>query len=129
SQNYSLLVLLLILSLLIDLWRRSLSRAAWVLLALALLAAPGAKSSLLPILICALALGLLVQLLRRRAWRGTLAALGLAILALLVTLPFLGGGEAGVKLQLFSTIRRTPFYADALGLSVADQLFSRGPVL
>lgn len=130
SQTFSILVLLLLLSTLILLWQRQqLPLAGWVLLFLTMVAAPGAKSSLLPVLVCGLALGTVVTLLRRGRWLLFGIPLLLSLTALVITMPFLGGGGAGIKIQLFSTIRRNDYYAEHLQLTTEQQLFPDGPVL
>ncbi|HMR48919.1 MAG TPA: hypothetical protein PKE40_02145 [Arachnia sp.] len=126
SQTYAMVVFLLTLGVLIRLWqRRGLAPGEWVLLALCLLASPGAKSAILPVLICGLALGLVVSLWRRRSWKPMGIPLLMSCAALAITMPFLGGGEAGVRVQLLATVRQTAFYNDALGLTSLERQFSR----
>lgn len=124
SQTFSILLFLLLLSTLILLWQQqSLLLPGWVLLFLTMAAAPGAKSSVLPVLVCGLALGMVVTLLRRGRWTLFGIPLMLSLAALAITMPFLGGGSAGTKIQLFSTIRRNPYYAEHMQLTTGQQLF------
>lgn len=130
SQNYSLPFLLFALLLLARLLKRGrLGRGEWVLLGAALLAAPGTKSSSLPLLVCGLALALLVGLLRREGRRAGLLALLAAVGALAVTTPVLGGGSAGTGIQLFSTVRRNGLWVNYVGLSWPEQVFPTGHVI
>lgn len=130
SQNYSLPFLLFALLMLARLLRRGrLGRGEWVLLGAALLAAPGTKSSSLPLLACGLALALLVALLRREGRRAAGLGLAATVVALAVTTPVLGGGSAGTGIQLFSTVRRNDLWVGYTGLSWPEQVFPSGHLI
>lgn len=127
SQNFSTWGILLTFSVLVQYWRAGrLPLGGWLLLAASLLFAAGAKASTLPVVICGLALGLLVDLLRRRGWVRMGLPLVMAVAAMFVTLPLVSGGAAGTKVQVLSSLRRTPQYFREMGLTGEQQSFARG---
>ena len=127
SQTYATAIFLLVISLLAKLWQEGrLPPLGWVLLGLSLLSAQGAKSSLLPLIICGLALTVLVSLATRSNRLISAVALAMAAGALAVTFTSLGGGGESVRLQIFSTIRQIPFYVDQLHLTSAERQFGYG---
>lgn len=117
SQQISVSFMLLALLPVIRLLRTgSLSKRGWLLMALAFLACAGGKASVLPVLVCGLALAVAIALVfNRAAMRGPVLALGLSIAVMLVGLPLTSGGSAGVKLQLFSSVRGTYPWERMLG--------------
>jgi hypothetical protein len=128
SQVFSLPIIGLVLAVLIQGLRdERFPRGAWVVLALALVGAPGAKSSALPVIVSGILLALLVALLVRRGLlRRLLGLLGLALGVLAVTSLLTAGASAGVTLQLFSTVRATQPWVLTMGTSFP---FSKALVL
>lgn len=102
TQQFGLLVLLTLLTLLVLRWRGEASRAAWPALVLLLVVAGGSKGSLLPVVAAgALVAAAAVLILRDRARLrvvGPDAALAVVTLLLLNRLMF-GGGNGGVSLD------------------------------
>ncbi len=130
SQSFTVWIVLFILMLLVHLWQANrLPIAGWGLLVGSLLFAAGGKASTLPVILCGLALGLVVDLVRKKGPLRMGVPLALSALALVATLPLVSGGAAGTKIQFLSSLRRTQLYFDTVGLSVNEQLFSRGPIL
>lgn len=128
SQQFSIPITLLALLPLVRLAKQGrLPRGEWALLTVALVGAAGAKSSVLPVLLCGLALATVVGLLTARHLpRGLALATALVAGVMIAGLPLTSGGSAGVKLQLFSSIRGTQPWGLLLGGSPAVSL---GPVL
>lgn len=124
SQQFSISLMMLALLPLLQVCRRGrLPRGDWAVLAIALVGAAGAKSSILPVLVCGLLLAAAVALLADRArLRGILTALALAVVVLLLTLPLTAGGSAGVQIQLLSSMRGTSPWALMLGGSPSVSL-------
>lgn len=121
SQIFGIPVLLLVSYLLITILGHQAGGGHWVLLALALLLCTGAKSSLLPIIVCGLALVVALSVVaRRRGWevptaRNSLLALLLSVGALLFGLLLSSAGSAGAGLQLFGIFRDNPFLRSRFG--------------
>ena len=91
-------------------------RGEWTLLTLALVGAAGAKTSVLPVLLCGVLLATVVSaFVSRRLLPGLCRATALVGGVTLASLPLSSGGSAGVKIQLFSTIRGTAPWALMLG--------------
>lgn len=117
SQQFSISLMMLALLPLIKLCRRGrLGGGDWGMLTIALLGSAGAKSSILPVLVCGLLLAATLSLLAHREFLpGILGALALTIVVMLVTLPLTSGGAAGVQVQLLSSIRGTRPWSLMLG--------------
>ncbi|MCA1782640.1 MAG: hypothetical protein LC679_10840 [Intrasporangiaceae bacterium] len=117
SQQFSVPITLLALLLLVRVARQGrLPRGEWALLTLALVGASGAKASVLPVLFCGLVLATVVGLLVARHLARALGwATALVGAVMTVSLPLTSGGSAGVKLQLFSSIRGTAPWSLMLG--------------
>ena len=117
SQQFSISLMMLALLPLFDLCRRGRRGARnWGLLAIALIGCSGAKSSVLPVIICGLLLAAAVSLLVQRSrLPGLLIALAMSAAVMLATLPLTSGGSAGVKVQLLSSIRGTRPWALMMG--------------
>lgn len=127
SQIFAIVITLMILYMLIRFWQVGKFKVGEWLIFVALLAiAPGAKSSVLPVLICGLALGLLVSLIRRGNWKKMAVPFGVSAAVLLVVMPFLGDDGTGSKIKLLSTLRFADFYSDVLGLNYAESTFGGG---
>lgn len=107
SQIFSLPIIALALHLFIQGLRdERFGRGSWTVLALALVGASGAKSSVLPVLFCGIVLALVVALLvHREVVRRLLGILGLTVVVLVSTSLLTAGASGGVLLQLFSTVR------------------------
>ena len=107
SQVFSIPIIGLALHVLVQgLRERELRRGAWVVLTLALVGASGAKSSVLPVLVCGILLATGVAVLVNRPMvRRLFAMLGLSVAVLVSTSLLTAGGSAGVTLQVFSTVR------------------------
>ena len=130
TQDYSLVFVLSICYFVVRAVRRGhLSAGEWVVTAVLLLTAQGMKSSTLPLVVCALALASLVSLLTRRRVRITLTLLGASVVALGASMAFLGGGDAGVKLQLFAVFRKLPVWVRYTGISKDQQYYHHGAVI
>ncbi|WP_061962872.1 hypothetical protein [Demequina aurantiaca] len=127
SQSFALVIMLMILFILTRLWRSGrLTRGEWALFVITLLAAPGSKSTILPLLICGFALGLVVSLLRRRSWKLMGIPLGASLVVFLVLMPFLGDDGTGSRLKFLSMLRFADFYTEALGLDYRQVTFGGG---
>lgn len=107
SQIFSLPIIALALHLFIQGVRdERFGRGSWTVLALALVGASGAKSSVLPVLFCGIVLALVVAVLvHREMVRRLLGILGLLVVVLVSTSLLTAGASGGVTLQLFSTVR------------------------
>ncbi|MEP7332753.1 MAG: hypothetical protein ABI692_11745 [Terracoccus sp.] len=107
SQIFSLPIIALALHLLIEgLRHERFGRGSWTVLALALVGASGAKSSVLPVLLCGIVLTLVVAVLVHRDMvLRLLGILGLSVAVLVSTSLLTAGASGGVTLQLFSTVR------------------------
>lgn len=109
SQILGVSVTLYILYFLVDLVRGQRLGMRWVLLAVGLLLSMGAKSSILPTIVCGLALAVFVQLLvpsHRRLLRFSVPALGLSIVSQLIGLTLVGGSSAGAGIQVLAIAGR-----------------------
>ena len=128
SQTYSVVAMLLIFSMLITLLVHGrLPGGGWVLLVITFFAAPGAKSSLLPVVVCGLLLASLVAVLRRKGIGAIVVAAVMSVVAMAASFRFLGaGGGDEIKLQLFSTVRHIEFYVEQVGLTSDEKQFARG---
>ncbi|MDN5767690.1 MAG: hypothetical protein L0H96_18820 [Humibacillus sp.] len=113
SQIFAVPLLLLALDVIVTIVRGSRrwgsGWGSWVLLAGALVAGAGAKSSVLPVLVGGLALTCLVALLvARRRLRVLLSMAALTVAVVLLTRSRLAGGENGSGLQLLAFITEAP---------------------
>jgi hypothetical protein len=99
---------------------RSMRRGGWptlVPVAVVALLAPGAKSSLLPVLAAGLLLATVATVGRGRSWRRPGALLlVVAAAGAAGTLVLGAGGAAGARVQLGATLRRLAPYRDSVGL-------------
>jgi hypothetical protein len=128
SQVFSIPILALALHSLVHVLRdRKVGAGRWVLLVLALAGASGAKSSVVPVLVCGVVLALLVALVanRPRVPR-LLAVLGVCLVLVVFTALLTAGSSAGVIVQLFSTVRSSQPWVIMTGTSSP---FSKAPVL
>lgn len=128
SQVFSIPIIGLALDSFIRVLRdRRVAPGRWVLLVLALAGASGAKSSVVPVLVCGVALALLVALVTHRALvPRLLAVLGLSLVLVVLTALLTGGSSAGVIVQLFSTVRATQPWVILTG---TNSPFSKASVL
>lgn len=109
--------------------RRRQRLALPALVALVLLA-PGAKISLLPVVLCGLAAALAVALVTRRRRRVTAALLLGVILTAALTYPVFGGGGGGSEFDLFgSQYRRAVYSRSYESVNALDGLSRRALVL
>lgn len=117
SQVFSIPIIGLALHALIQALRdQRFGRGAWAVLALALVGASGAKSSVLPVLVCGLVLTLGVAILVQRRMVGRLIGLlALAMTVLVSTSLLTAAASAGVTLQVFSTVRASQPWALMMG--------------
>ncbi|MGO4599603.1 hypothetical protein [Terrabacter sp. 2RAF25] len=128
SQVFSIPIIGLALHSLVHVLRdRRVAPGRWVLLFLSLAGASGAKSSVVPVLVCGVGLALLVALVGRRALvPRLLAVLGLSLVLVVLTAMLTGGSSAGVIVQLFSTVRASQPWVILTGTSSP---FSKASVL
>ncbi|NUQ32052.1 MAG: hypothetical protein HOP99_04405, partial [Dermatophilaceae bacterium] len=128
SQVFSIPILGLALHSLVHVLRdRRVGAGRWVLLVLSLAGASGAKSSVVPVLLCGVMLALLVALVanRPRVPR-LLAVLGVCLVLVVFTALLTAGSSAGVIVQLFSTVRSSQPWVIMTG---TGSPFSKAPIL
>ncbi|EWT00477.1 hypothetical protein N865_15560 [Intrasporangium oryzae NRRL B-24470] len=128
SQVFSIPIIGLALHVLIQSLRdQRFGRGAWAVLALALVGSSGAKSSVLPVLVCGIVLTLAVAVLvQRRMVRRLVGILALSMTVLVSTSILTAAAGAGVTLQLFSTVRASRPWALMMDTTSP---FSKAPVL
>jgi len=101
--------------------------AGWVVLALVLVAAAGAKPTAMPLVLagaCLAGFSLLVQ--RRRQWLAALSVVAMVTVSLLVSFRAVAGNGSGSRLSLFDFVEFSPLYHGLTGAGVQQ---SGGPVL
>ena len=104
SQIVAVPLTLLAIDIVVSILRGSHRARAWVLLAAALVACVGAKSSVLPVLAGGLALAAVVAgVVARHRLRAVLCLLAVTSAIVLVTRSRLAGGGSGSRLQLLAT--------------------------
>lgn len=110
SEDLGVPLTLLAVGVLVEAVRGRLSGRGWILLALTLGACSGAKSSILPTLVCGVLLALLVNLVRHSNRVTSLKVAALTLGILVTTAPFLAGGSAASRLGLADGIRLQASY-------------------
>ncbi len=129
SQNYSYPILLLTVMLVVRFLRRGGIREVLPLAALLLLG-PGAKSTILPVVVSGLLLATAVSVVLSAPWRRQALLAGMGVSALVLGTRAIGaGGAAGSGLQLLSTLRHNPAYYEYIGLSPTEVRATGGLVL
>jgi len=101
--------------------------AGWVVLALLLVAAAGAKPVAMPLVLagtCLAGLSLLAQ--RRRQWLAALSVVGMVVVILPVSLLAVQGSDVGSKLSLLDFVEWDPLYHQLTGAGLHP---SAGPIL
>ncbi|WP_040456878.1 hypothetical protein [Kribbella catacumbae] len=127
TQNLGLMFALVLAILAIDVLRKQPPRSRWVLLLLVMLAAAGAKATVLPMVICGFLLVFLFRRSTRAAFFGVLIALGLFIGSAIIVY---GGESSGLQVKFGDLFVGLPPYSAAVilatwGLAVVGVLFLR----
>ncbi|MEO6020687.1 MAG: hypothetical protein ABIP45_10620 [Knoellia sp.] len=117
SQIYSLIPMMLVIHIAIDILRGRVIGRGWILLVLVLLFTVGAKSSVLPVLICGGMLAGAVALFRREGWQRCARLTVTMLLAMLAMSPLVTGSSAGARIQLFAIVRRFPVWKEVTGVT------------
>jgi len=105
SQVLAVLFLLLASYVLVDIVRgKHISKGSWALLAIALICAPGAKPSVIPVLLAGLGLVLVIKVFRRERIKPVLAAMGMAVVAVLALSPLVAQSAIGSGIKLFGIL-------------------------
>lgn len=108
SQQYSLVPMLLCLIGVIQVLRTRQRTLPTVVFVVGALGCMGSKGSALPVVVCGLGLALLVAwLMDRRRVRPLAVLLTTSVLAFGISMVLTSSANAGTRLQLFSSIRRT----------------------
>ena len=105
----------------------SLGSRGWVVVALLLVAAAGAKPTAMPLVLagtCLAGVSLLVQ--RRRQWRAALAVVAIVAVILPVLFIAVSGSDRGSKLSLFDFVEWSPLYRSLTGAGFQP---AAGPIL
>ncbi|MEO6143718.1 MAG: hypothetical protein ABIP19_07055 [Dermatophilaceae bacterium] len=127
SQVYVLPLVLGGATLIVRALRGTRLGAGWLVLALLLVAAAGAKPTAMPVLLagaCLAGLSLLVQ--RRRQSLAALAVVAMAALILVVSFRAVAGSDGGSRISLFDFVEWSPLYHALTGAGFHP---SRGPML
>lgn len=117
SQQLSVaLAMLAIIALIRILRGTTVGWGDWILLGIGAVGCSGAKASILPVVVCGLLLATAVSIVfNREPLRRLLATLGITAGVMVIALPLTSGGSAGVRLQLFASIRGTQPWSRMLG--------------
>lgn len=99
SQDIGIMVSLLGANLIIAILRGSNNLGVWPLLVAAMIAAMGAKSSVLPVLFAGVIVALVVLIVKRQRWWPVAAIAVVGVGAFLLMRPLATGGAAGVRIQ------------------------------
>jgi len=90
--------------------------AGWVVLALLLVAASGAKPTAMPLVLAGTCLaGLILLVQRRRPWRAALSVVGLVAVIFPVSFVAVAGSDSGSRIRLFDFVEWIPLYHQLTG--------------
>ena len=127
SQVYVLPLVLGVVILIVRALRGVKLRAGWVVLALLLVAAAGAKPSAMPIVLAGAGFaGFRLLVWRRRQWRAALAVMAMVGVILPVSLLAVAGSDNGSTIRLFDYVEWIPIYHSLTGAGFHPAV---GPVL
>ncbi|WP_027342865.1 hypothetical protein [Hamadaea tsunoensis] len=118
TLTYSIPVLVVTASLLVDVARGKRMGRAWVLVPVFLLASAGSKSSSIPVLLCGVVTAAgAAWMIHRRPPKGLLVALAATVGVLALAAPIIAGGLPGSGLQLGAAFTFKAQYINVIGSS------------
>jgi hypothetical protein len=112
TQNFGVMLSLLLAVLAIDLLRNQPPKSRWILLILVAVAASGAKATVVPLAVCGFGLVMLVRLFTRRPARTALVAAAVMLVIFVGSVLVIFGGESsGLQVKFGSVFTQLQPYA------------------